>query len=203
MAFLRAPYNMLVLDLSESMAKRPCRQSRRRPVASCSDAGGACLLRIMLYGMVGFLTCLGGCGGNGNIALPVKFILPDGYRGGFEIVQTTEGEPLPIEGGALICRIPASGVLQTDTLADFGRYHTETAQYASGRPLAIRPRNDHMAVTDEVALFNIGNSRTRMRFFLGTRSELVEFMKMPAPPAGIPGARPGKQLREIGKKAPP
>ena len=106
-------------------------------------------------------------------------MLPDGYQGPFEIIQTRRAGTLPLENGAVVCRIPTNGVLRADTLDDFRRWHTETARFSSGRVIPIRVTSDPEITPDEVCLYNLGNPDARLEFFVGTHADMYIYVLQP------------------------
>ena len=66
---------------------------------------------------------------------PVRFLIPDGYVGWVEIKYGENSSPsLPIENGAIICRFPLNGLLQTSSRQEEGWASDEYVYYsADGR----------------------------------------------------------------------
>lgn len=126
---------------------------------------------------------LGGC--REQSGLPVEYVLPDGYRGEVEIVQDEHGAPLPIERGVAVCYIPTDGVLEIDTLNAFRRWHRETARYSSGQMIPLKETSDTTIAPSKVVLYNLGRSATTIRFFVGTRSEMLENVRNPRAPNAV------------------
>jgi hypothetical protein len=71
---------------------------------------------------------------------PVRFFIPDGYVGWVEIKYGETSSPvLPIENGAIICRFPASGLLQTSSRPEEGWAKDEYFYYSTnGRTRTLR-----------------------------------------------------------------
>jgi hypothetical protein len=109
----------------------------------------------------------------------MEYVLPNGYRGEFEMVETG-GDPLPIEDGVEVCHIPANGSLHVDTLASFRGYHSESARYASGSTLPIRPTSDPERAPNEVCVYVLGSTQSRILYFVGTHSEMLARVTNPS-----------------------
>jgi len=122
------------------------------------------------------LLLIGCTGGHGR---PVDYVLPDGYRGEFEIIQAKDGGRLPIENGAEVCQIPTNGLLKVDSLEAFRRWHTESARYASGGGLELKLTSDAPRVPDEVCVYRLGSSHSKTRFFVGTHSDMLAHIASP------------------------
>jgi hypothetical protein len=119
-----------------------------------------------------------GCTG-GHITSPIEYVLPDGYRGEFEIVESKDGDPLPIENGAEVCHIPASGTLHIDTLESFRNYHRESARYVSGFALPIRMTDEAERAPNEVCVYTLYGEHSRIMYFVGTHSEMLARVRNP------------------------
>jgi hypothetical protein len=68
----------------------------------------------------------------------VMFILPDGYRGRFEIaLDHKDGNAPPLVDGKWILRIPETGRLRLNTLDIFQSWHSQSAFYRSGQRIPM------------------------------------------------------------------
>lgn len=66
-------------------------------------------------------------------ARPIKIIVPDGFRGQFQIVKDSKnGQELVIRDGAYVFEIPPSGILRVRSDRPFYRPHTTTVEYRNG-----------------------------------------------------------------------
>jgi hypothetical protein len=68
---------------------------------------------------------------------PIHFIVPTGYRGPIWVIEDRVNcQPLAISERGYIMRIPGSGVLKVRSLVPFTRWHSLTAAFSDGAPLA-------------------------------------------------------------------
>jgi len=70
---------------------------------------------------------------------PTKFLIPQGYVGWVKIEHGESGPPLEMSNGVYICRIPASGILQTSSLLEDGWAKDEYFYYAEDGSLRTLP----------------------------------------------------------------
>src|SRR5262245_21524687 len=81
------------------------------------------------------LTVVPGCRDSGKTVL---LILPNGFRGEFQVVKDATQGADPVErNGEGVFEIPPSGVLIVKDDRPFYRWHSERARYANGQPVAV------------------------------------------------------------------
>jgi len=69
------------------------------------------------------------------VGRPIKIVLPVGYEGEFSIVEDPlNGQPLVMERGEWVFRIPPEGVLAVKDLQPFRVWHKETHVFSDGQP---------------------------------------------------------------------
>ncbi len=120
---------------------------------------------------------LAGC--TRNEGRRVEYFLPDDYRGEFVIIENKHAAPLPIENGAEICRIPTNGVLHAERLTNFRRWHAVGARYFSGHSIPVRFTSDPEVAPNEVCVYELGDAGSRLEFFVGTHSEMMDRVRHP------------------------
>jgi hypothetical protein len=87
----------------------------------------------------------------------ICFVLPDGYRGAFQLVlDKKKGIDVIGKDGRYIYEIPASGVLKVKSFKPFEGWHKEIAVYKSGESI---PTEDSTVPPSTVALRLMGTSR--------------------------------------------
>jgi hypothetical protein len=81
------------------------------------------------------LTVVAGCSDSGK---PVLLIVPNGFRGEFQVVKDSAQGADPVErNGEWVFEIPPSGVLRVKDDSPFYRWHSERARYANGQPASV------------------------------------------------------------------
>ncbi len=70
---------------------------------------------------------------------PTKFLVPQGYVGWVKIQHGESGPPLEMSNGAFVCRIPASGILQTSSPLEDGWAKDEYFYYSEDGSLHPLP----------------------------------------------------------------
>lgn len=74
------------------------------------------------------------------VGRPIKIILPVGYEGEVVIVKDrANGQPLVIERGEWVFRIPPEGVLVVNDDQPFCVWHKETHVFSDGQPAVLIP----------------------------------------------------------------
>jgi len=77
-----------------------------------------------------------GCGRSSTPSGPVRFIVPDGYRGAFDLIlDPTNGVTFAKTNGEYVLVIPPSGQLRVRTFSILAQPHEEFAAYASGQSI--------------------------------------------------------------------
>jgi hypothetical protein len=117
-----------------------------------------------------------GLQGCGRAAIPVRFIIPDGYRGEVIIYyDEPAGNELPTADGVLVVQVPGSGILHIKDKGPFFSAHTVTASYASGQDLPYGFGAGSVG-DDMVAFRDLGSGvRDHVRYvhyFVGTKKEM-------------------------------
>lgn len=74
---------------------------------------------------------------------PVRFVVPDDFRGEFRIVEREDADEVPVRSGQYVYDIPRTGTLFVRRALGFRRWHDESACFFSGRPLSIGSRSMH------------------------------------------------------------
>ncbi len=111
----------------------------------------------------------------------VRFVVPDGFRGPVQILETGGGRSIVLEGSEYVYRIPSNGILQVAKAVGFAEWHAEHASFSSGEPLRVGQTSDPEEFAGEVVFYSLGSTHTRFRFFVGTHSEMVKYVRN-APP---------------------
>ena len=70
---------------------------------------------------------------------PTKFLIPQGYVGWVKIEYGESAPPLEMSNGVYICRIPASGILQTSSSLEVGWAKDEYFYYSEDGSLRSLP----------------------------------------------------------------
>ena len=70
---------------------------------------------------------------------PTKYFIPEGYVGWVKINHGEKADPLQLSNGKYICRIPASGVLDTSSNVEGGWAKDEYLYYSSADVLRELP----------------------------------------------------------------
>jgi len=120
----------------------------------------------------------GGCDASGP---PIRFIVPNGFKGKFDIIQDPKsGVVLTNRGGTLTCVVPPTGQLHVRSLKPFGKWHSETASYADGTALLLQADTSlPQADTSSISLFSLGSfasgSTQGVSYLVGTSAEFRAF----------------------------
>jgi hypothetical protein len=86
----------------------------------------------------------------------ICFVLPDGYRGVFQLVlDEKQGVDVIHREGKYVYEIPVSGVLKIKSFKPFDGWHKEIAVYKSGESI---PTEDSTIAPNTVALRLLGTS---------------------------------------------
>ena len=99
---------------------------------------------------------------------PVRFIVPDGYRGVVTIaLDPTAGVSVPVSNGQFVVSIPSSGKLSVSSFDFLRGKHIQTAQYVSGA--ALPPGHDSAAIA--LRLVTVTPDVKTAIYVVGTRKE--------------------------------
>jgi hypothetical protein len=128
------------------------------------------------YGLTPFVFALLGCVDN-STGLPVRFIVPDGFRGYIQLVETKDGPEIEPKEGDYIYRIPKGGVLKVKKIAGINRWHKDYANFFSGQQIPVRLTTNPEEFSGQIALYELSGRQ----FFVGTRDEMVAFARNPPP----------------------
>lgn len=112
---------------------------------------------------------------------PSRFLIPDGYVGWVKVEFEVSGAPpLPLEGGEYQFRVPASGVLRTSSMEEFG-WAKDHYLYYSDRE--TRPLPDSGTEGDRLIWGNINGEGSGVQgkkkyeeFFVGTERQFKQQM---------------------------
>ena len=116
----------------------------------------------------------------------VDFIVPDGFRGVFQISPKDGAHPIKLVNGRYIIEVPSSGTLYVDDMRPFRQWHQERAFFKSGSPL---PDSILAGDSDSIRLHGLStDSNDNSWWLVGTDSEKEIFHRMS--PFNIPLARP-------------
>jgi len=107
--------------------------------------------------------------------LPVRFVVPDGFRGRIEIIEAKDAEEVGLDRGEYLYRIPEGGILRVRKAVGFGHWHKTYAFFSSGRELSVGFTTDPEGVPGEIAFYELTGSR----FFVGTRKEMRQYVTNP------------------------
>jgi hypothetical protein len=110
----------------------------------------------------------------------VHFVIPDGFRGPFVIVESSDGQELTERGGITQMHITDGRVVKVKSIAVFRELRQRRASYASGGNIPVFDVRD-----DQIALRSNGlNSRDggpeQLELFVGTEQEFrnCDFAKL-------------------------
>lgn len=116
---------------------------------------------------------LGGCLESNKYT--VHFVLPDGYRGAFKIIEDADNRanPVTISDDVVTVSVPFDGIVKVTDVGFLTKWHSQKATYSNGRSLpsgmAVSPESDvvafHSLWTD---------SEGTSYYFVGTPQELEE-----------------------------
>jgi hypothetical protein len=136
---------------------------------------------------------LSGCGGEPS-GLPIKFIFPQGFRGGvILVIDNNRGVTVPVTNGYCEYIIPPSGkmLINESAASPFLKWHRTIAQFADGTMLPIGDEQRPLP-GDPVAFYEgtyysgerAGTKETGLRSFVGTHKEYIKFLHSDWPEAG-------------------
>jgi len=126
------------------------------------------LIITALFGLCAFV----GCGERSGI--PLRFILPNDYRGLVQIIEDSKtGLDVEEQAGHYTYTIPAGGQLRVTSLRPFQSWHKESATFQNGAAL-LTGTDD--SVPESVVAFRelpetISNGVTIVCYFVGTQKE--------------------------------
>lgn len=188
---------MATMSLS---GEQPCRMIDS-PVASarpprlgepgCHRLSGLLHLQGLALGCAGALAvllALPGCADRAG--LPVRFIVPDGFRGRIQLSEAKEGQEIGVDHGDYLYRIPQGGILKVRKIAGLEHWHKTYAYFLSGQELPVRFTTDPEGTLGEVAFYELSGSR----FFVGTRTEMLEYVRNPPPESEAAAFWSGRSL---------
>jgi hypothetical protein len=118
---------------------------------------------------------LSGC--IGKTGPPVQIIVPKNLSGLIRIVEDKSGMIVPFEKGEFVYRIPTNGVLVVVEAEGFAEFHKERASFSDGVPLQLRSTDSADGLPGEVAIYSLGRTSRELAFFVGTRQEMIAFLK--------------------------
>jgi hypothetical protein len=99
---------------------------------------GTCLMTGLWWLSLWFFVAIS-MGGSPIARHPTKFLIPQGYVGWVEIEHGEGAPPLEMSNGVYICRIPASGILQTSSSLEDGWAKDEYFYYSEDGSLRALP----------------------------------------------------------------
>ena len=100
--------------------------------------------------------------------LPVRFVVPDGYRGLVTVtLDPSAGVAVPVSNGQFVVSIPPSGKVSVSSFDFLKGKHLQTAQYVSGAP--VNPSHDSAAVG--VRLVTVTPDFKTAMYMVGTEKE--------------------------------
>ena len=102
----------------------------------------------------------------------VSFVIPDGFRGAFVLEEDASAPPAPLSRtGGPIYTVPETGTLRVRSAAPLRDWHSATAAFGGGEPLAVEhigpiaPYHDYTVKLR--SLFS--DSQGRIFFLVGTK----------------------------------
>ncbi len=125
-------------------------------------------LRLSAAGMLVLLGC------HEKEAPPIKILLTAQFRGPVHIIEAKDGSQIALEKGEYVYRIPSDGTLRVKKALGFPDWHKIFA-FRSGVQLPVRMTTDPERPGDQLVVYETGG----LNFFVGTRQEMLEFMKRP------------------------
>ena len=115
------------------------------------------------------------CGCSQKKGLPVRYIVPDGYKGIVHVTcEPATGSPVPITNGEYVVTLPADGKLTVRSLDFIKGHHVVFSQYASGAPLPSAPEKVDVYLIDVDRPHNPPRSASLL---VGTHGEMDEAFK--------------------------
>jgi hypothetical protein len=114
----------------------------------------------------------------------LKFLIPEGYSGWVRVEFGVSGEPvLPLEGGQVVIKIPATGSLKTSSPEQFGWARDTYAFYSSGSLQSIPDSGARRLIWGKLNGERSGSSGKRQyeEFFVGTGEQYRDQMKTREP----------------------
>lgn len=116
---------------------------------------------------------------------PVHFILPQGFRGVFQLsLDKQNGNPIIKSNGTLIITVPTNASLTVKDDKFLSRWHRETASYPDGTLI-----NSEVFDTNAVSLFALPSSRHTNFWLVGRHREYgiaISLTPSPKLPLGRP-----------------
>ncbi len=102
------------------------------------------------------------------MGLPVRFIVPDGYRGVLTVkLDPAAGAPVPVTNGEFVVTLSATGTTSVSSFKFLSGKHVNAAWYASGA--ALPEGRDPAAITLRLATYN-ADTKTVV-YVVGTQKE--------------------------------
>ena len=111
---------------------------------------------------------------------PVHYVVPDGYRGPFWVVQDPAASDLPIVGkGWIQINVPSNGVMLASSLSSLDAWHESTAVIGSTNTGADLEVGKTIVSPGMVGVWlgprGRAGDREYRSFFVGTEAEFVAF----------------------------
>jgi uncharacterized protein DUF6843 len=131
----------------------------------------------------------------GTARRSLRFLIPEGYSGWVRVEFEVPDEPvLPSEGGQIVLRIPAGGLLKTSSPEQFGWAKDSYAFYSAGGLQAISDSGAGRLIWGRLNVEESGLSGKRQyeEFFVGTGDQFHDQMKVRAPRDSSKDDRKGK-----------
>lgn len=106
----------------------------------------------------------------------IHFVVPDGFRGPFVVIEDKDAPELPIVNGCYVVNVPQTRVLPIHSDAAFRHWTSREAEFVSGAPLRCGDGIPSGPTDGETMLRSMGwsgstNHEGHHNFFVGTLAE--------------------------------
>jgi hypothetical protein len=113
---------------------------------------------------------------------PSRYLLPEGYVGWVRIdFKVVDAQPVPVEGGYPLYKIPQSGILQTSSEFEYGMGPPDEYYYYSGDSRRqVKEKLKDGVWTGEIiqrSFTSGGVEKPVMYFFVGTKEEFSKYAR--------------------------
>ena len=111
-------------------------------------------------------------------AYEIHFVLPEGFRGGFAIIEDKNGTDLTVKRGAYFVTVPPSRLVRVRSLRPFQNWHSESWECwgKNGDGVAVFGASPKGTPNDAVEIRGLGSesqngSPVRIKYIYGTEQE--------------------------------
>jgi hypothetical protein len=132
-------------------------------------------------GLAWLVVVVGIAGCSSLLGAEIRFALPAGFRGGFIIVEDSDGKDVRKSSGVVVVDVPPTRVVKVKSFAPFRPFHTESFQFGKDGPLR---KVDLTPEDQKVELRGMGSGtggtakvtyRERIWYVFGTADETEAF----------------------------